>query len=118
MHREKAEHRQETGVDFAAAVVTFIQEADGELRGKGQGVVADRGQQLKGVQDKDIHLKAPEPHSHAKVQHGANRVADREAQDLDPQVGLAPKERALKEDTQVPEHLTKNISQINIAQVF
>jgi hypothetical protein len=118
VHREKAEHRQETGIDFAAAVVTFIQEADCELCGKGQVVVADRGQQLKGVQDKDIHLKAPEPHSHTKVQHWANRVADREAKDIDSQGGLTSKERALKEDTQVPEHLTKNISQVNIAEVF
>ena len=51
MHWEKVEYRQETGVYIASALITSIQEADGELRGKGQGVVADRGQELKGVQD-------------------------------------------------------------------
>ena len=45
-------------------------------------------------------------------------MADRKAKDLNPQVGLAPKNIALKEDKEVPKHLTKDRGQINIAKVF
>ena len=83
-HRSQTEHRPPPNFHPAPTLVTALQEAHRQLHRQGPLTVTYNRQELEIVPHKDIHLKAPEPHTFTKVQHWFDLMAHLEAQDRDP----------------------------------